>query len=293
MLTTTFAHNYPVKMEINELKEMATQVRRDIVRMVHKVQSGHPGGSLGCTDFITALYFKIMDRKPGFDMDGVGEDLFFLSNGHISPVFYSVLARSGYFPVSELATFRHINSRLQGHPATHEHLPGVRIASGSLGQGLSVACGAAMAKKLNKDSHIVYSLHGDGELQEGQNWEAIMFAAHHKLDNLVATVDYNGQQIDGPTVAVMNLGSLGAKFEAFGWHVLEMDGNNMEEVLRVMADAKAATRKGKPVCVLMTTVMGKGVKFMEGTHEWHGIAPSDKQLEEALNLLSTTTYGDY
>ncbi|MCD6011348.1 MAG: transketolase [Flavipsychrobacter sp.] len=280
-------------MEINELKEVATQVRRDIVRMVHKVQSGHPGGSLGCTDFITALYFKIMERKPGFDMDGIGEDIFFLSNGHISPVYYSVLARSGYFPVSELATFRHINSRLQGHPATHEHLPGVRIASGSLGQGMSVACGAAMAKKLNKDNHIVYSLHGDGELQEGQNWEAIMFAAHHKLDNLIATVDYNGQQIDGPTVAVMNLGSLKEKFEAFGWHVIEMDGNRMEEVIRVMADAKAATGKGKPICVLMTTVMGKGVKFMEGTHEWHGIAPSDKQLEEALNLLPTTTLGDY
>ncbi len=272
---------------------MATQVRRDIVRMVHKVQSGHPGGSLGCTDFLTALYFKIMDRKPGFDMDGTGEDIFFLSNGHISPVFYSVLARSGYFPVSELATFRHINSRLQGHPATHEHLPGVRIASGSLGQGLSVACGAAMAKKLNKDNHIVYSLHGDGELQEGQNWEAIMFAAHHKLDNLIATVDYNGQQIDGPTVAVMNLGSLKDKFEAFGWQVMEMDGNDMEEVLRVMAEAKAAAGNGKPICVLMTTVMGKGVKFMEGTHEWHGIAPSDKQLEEALNLLPVSTYGDY
>ncbi len=280
-------------MELNNLKEMATQVRRDIVRMVHKVQSGHPGGSLGCADFLTALYFKIMERKPGFDMDGTGEDIFFLSNGHISPVFYSVLARSGYFPVSELATFRHINSRLQGHPATHEHLPGVRIASGSLGQGLSVACGAAMAKKLNNDNHIVYSLHGDGELQEGQNWEAIMFAAHHKLDNLIATVDYNGQQIDGPTVAVMNLGSLKDKFEAFGWLVLEMDGNDMEAVLRVMAEAKAAAGNGKPICVLMTTVMGKGVKFMEGTHEWHGIAPSDKQLEEALNLLPVGTYGDY
>lgn len=293
MLTTTFAPITSIAMELNNLKEMATQVRRDIVRMVHKVQSGHPGGSLGCTDFLTALYFKILDRKEGFDMDGNGEDIFFLSNGHISPVYYSVLARSGYFPVSELATFRHINSRLQGHPATHEHLPGVRIASGSLGQGLSVACGAAMAKKLNKDSHLVYSLHGDGELQEGQNWEAIMFAAHHKLDNLIATVDYNGQQIDGPTVAVMNLGSLKSKFEAFGWQVLEMDGNNMEDLLRVMAEAKAATGKEKPVCVLMTTVMGKGVKFMEGTHEWHGIAPSDKQLEEALNLLPITNYGDY
>lgn len=280
-------------MDSNQLKEMATQVRRDIVRMVHKVQSGHPGGSLGCTDFLTALYFNIMERKEGFDMDGIGEDIFFLSNGHISPVFYSVLARSGYFPVSELATFRHINSRLQGHPATHEHLPGVRIASGSLGQGMSVACGAALAKRMNNDNHIVYSLHGDGELQEGQNWEAIMFAAHHKLDNLIATVDYNGQQIDGPTVAVMNLGSLKEKFEAFGWQVMEMNGNDMDDVLKSMAAAKAATGKGKPICMLMHTVMGKGVSFMEGTHEWHGIAPSDKQLEEALNLLPATSFGDY
>lgn len=275
------------------LKEMATQVRRDIVRMVHKVQSGHPGGSLGCTEYLTALYFSIMDRKEGFDMDGNGEDIFFLSNGHISPVFYSVLARSGYFPVSELATFRHINSRLQGHPATHEHLPGVRIASGSLGQGLSVAAGAALAKKMNNDNHIVYSLHGDGELQEGQNWEAIMFAAHHKIDNLISTVDYNGQQIDGPTKLVMDLGSLRAKFEAFGWMVMEMDGNNMDEVLRVMAEAKAATGNGKPICILMTTVMGSGIKFMEGTHEWHGIAPNDAQLAEALTLLPETSYGDY
>ncbi len=272
---------------------MATQVRRDIVRMVHKVQSGHPGGSLGCTDFLTALYFKVMDRKPGFDMDGIGEDLFFLSNGHISPVFYSVLARSGYFPVSELATFRHINTRLQGHPATHEHLPGVRIASGSLGQGLSVAAGAALTKKLNNDNHIVYSLHGDGELQEGQNWEAIMFAAHHKIDNLISTVDFNGQQIDGPTTDVMNLGSLRAKFEAFGWEVMDMDGNNMADVLTVMAAAKAATGKGKPICILMKTEMGKGISFMEGTHEWHGIAPNDKQLEEALTQLTATTFGDY
>jgi transketolase len=280
-------------MTTEQLKEMATQVRRDIVRMVHKVQSGHPGGSLGCTEFLTALYFKIMDRKPGFDMDAVGEDVFFLSNGHISPVFYSVLARSGYFPIAELATFRHINSRLQGHPATHEHLPGVRIASGSLGQGLSVAAGAAMAKKLNNDTHIVYSLHGDGELQEGQNWEAIMFAAHHKVDNLIATVDFNGQQIDGPTNDVMNLGSLRQKFEAFGWTVLEMNGNDMADVLKVMAEAKAATGKGKPVCVLMHTAMGKGISFMEGTHEWHGIAPNDKQLEDALSQLGETSYGDY
>ena len=280
-------------MDSNTLKEMATQVRRDIVRMVHKVQSGHPGGSLGCTDFLTALYFNIMERKEGFDMDGTGEDIFFLSNGHISPVFYSVLARSGYFPVSELNTFRQINSRLQGHPATHEHLPGVRIASGSLGQGMSVAAGAALAKKMNNDSHIVYSLHGDGELQEGQNWEAIMFAAHHKIDNLITTIDFNGQQIDGSTNSVMNLNPLRAKFEAFNWTVLEMDGNDMDQVLTVMAEAKAATGNGKPICIIMTTIMGKGVGFMEGTHEWHGIAPSDKQLEEALSLLPPTSYGDY
>ena len=280
-------------MENTNLVQMATQVRRDIVRMVHAVQSGHPGGSLGCTDFLTALYFNIMQRKPGFDMNGTGEDIFFLSNGHISPVFYSVLARSGYFPVSELATFRKLNSRLQGHPATHEHLPGVRIASGSLGQGLSVASGAALAKKMNNDDHIVYSLHGDGELQEGQNWEAMMFAAHHKIDNLIATIDYNGQQIDGSTKNVMDLGNLRMKFEAFGWIVLEMDGNNMDNVLKMMGEAKATAGKGKPVCMLMHTIMGKGVSFMEGTHEWHGIAPSDKQLAEALEMLGETTYGDY
>lgn len=280
-------------MNIEQLKEMATQVRRDIVRMVHKVQSGHPGGSLGCTDFLTALYFNLMNRKEGFDMDGVGEDLFFLSNGHISPVFYSVLARSGYFPVAELATFRHINSRLQGHPATHEHLPGVRIASGSLGQGLSVAAGAALAKKLNNDSNLVYSLHGDGELQEGQNWEAVMFAAHHKADNLIATIDFNGQQIDGPTDAVLGLGSLRAKFEAFGWLVMDMNGNDMADILKVMNEAKAATGKGKPICIIMTTSMGKGVSFMEGTHEWHGIAPNDAQLADALQQLPVTSFGDY
>src|ERR1700761_1390428 len=232
-------------MENINLKEMATQVRRDIVRMVHKVQSGHPGGSLGCTDFLTALYFRIMDRKPGFDMDGKDEDLFFLSNGHISPVFYSVLARSGYFPVSELGTFRHINSRLQGHPATHEHLPGVRIASGSLGQGMSVALGAALTKKLNKEKNIVFSLHGDGELDEGQNWEAIMFAAHNKVDNLIATIDWNGQQIDGPTEKVMALGNLRQKFEAFGWTVLDMDGHNMEEIVATLESAKALKGQGK------------------------------------------------
>lgn len=289
-----FLHpNILLIMDLNHLKEVATQVRRDIVRMVHAVQSGHPGGSLGCTEFLVALYFEVMKHDPSFNMDGKGEDLFFLSNGHISPVFYSVLARSGYFPVSELATFRKLNSRLQGHPATHEHLPGVRIASGSLGQGMSVASGAALTKKLNNDDRIVYSLHGDGELQEGQNWEAAMFAAHHKLDNLISTIDVNGQQIDGPTKIVMNLGSLKDKFTAFGWHVMEMEGNDMEQVVKGLAAAKAETGKGKPVCVLMHTIMGKGVSFMEGTHEWHGIAPSDKQLEQALAELPVTPLGDY
>ena len=275
------------------MNEMARQVRRDIVRMVHAVQSGHPGGSLGCADFMTALYFNIMERKPGFDMNGVGEDLFFLSNGHISPVFYSLLARSGYFPVQELATFRKLDSRLQGHPATHEHLPGVRIASGSLGQGLSVACGAALAKRMNGDNHQVYTLHGDGELQEGQNWEAAMFAAHHKLDNLISVVDYNGQQIDGSTTKVMNLGSLPAKFSSFGWRVLEMDGHDIVEILDVMAAAKNDKVKGVPTVIIMHTVMGKGVDFMEGTHEWHGTAPNNQQLADALEQLGTTKFGDY
>ena len=280
-------------MDISQLKNIAAQVRRDIVRMVHAVQSGHPGGSLGCADFMVALYFDIMKHNPGqFRMDGVGEDLFFLSNGHISPVFYSVLARSGYFPLSELATFRKIDSRLQGHPTTHEGLPGVRIASGSLGQGMSVACGAARAKKLNGDDRIVYSLHGDGELQEGQNWEAIMFAAHHKLDNLIATIDVNGQQIDGPTGIVMNLESLNAKFAAFNWLVFEMDGNVMEEVVATLQAAKEASGQGKPIVILMRTAMGKGVSFMEGTHEWHGIAPNDAQLEQALLELVGIT-ADY
>jgi transketolase len=279
-------------MDLQNLQQTASQVRRDIVRMVHSAQSGHPGGSLGCADFMVALYFHAMKHDPAFNMDGIGEDLFFLSNGHISPVFYSVLARAGYFPVSELATFRHINTRLQGHPTTHEHLPGVRIASGSLGQGLSVASGAALAKKLNNDDRTVYSLHGDGELQEGQNWEAIMFAAHHKIDNLIATIDVNGQQIDGSTKSVMNLGSLRAKFEAFDWHVMEAEGNDMAQIVKALDDAKAASGKGKPVCILMHTEMGKGVDFMEGTHEWHGIAPSDKQLEAALAQLPETL-GDY
>lgn len=277
---------------MHTLQEIASQVRRDIVRMVHAVQSGHPGGSLGCTDFLVALYFKAMKRNPSFEMDGRNEDLFFLSNGHISPLFYSVLARSGYFPVSELATFRKLNSRLQGHPATHEHLPGVRIASGSLGQGLSVAAGAALSKKQNGDNTIVYSLHGDGELQEGQNWEAIMFAAHHKIDNLIATVDVNGQQIDGSTTQVMNLGNLRAKWESFGWLVLDMDGHDMEAIVKTLEEAKSHCGNGKPICILMKTQMGKGVDFMEGTHEWHGIAPNDEQLARALAQLPETL-GDY
>ncbi len=277
---------------MSELKDIATQVRRDIVRMVHAVQSGHPGGSLGCTDFLTALYFRVMKHDTNFSMNGKNEDLFFLSNGHISPLYYSVLARSGYFPVSELSTFRKINTRLQGHPTTHEELPGVRIASGSLGQGMSVAVGAALTKKLNNDNRIVYSLHGDGELNEGQNWEAIMFAAHKQIDNLIATIDYNGQQIDGPTDKVMSLGNLQAKFEAFGWTTMEMDGNDMDAVVAGLEKAKSLTGKGKPVVILMKTAMGKGVDFMEGSHEWHGIAPNDEQLKKALEQLPETL-GDY
>ncbi|MFT4092115.1 MAG: transketolase [Niabella sp.] len=274
------------------LQEIASQVRRDIVRMVHGVQSGHPGGSLGCADFLTALYFKVMQHDPKFSMDGKNEDVFFLSNGHISPVFYSVLARSGYFDVKELATFRKINSRLQGHPATHEHLPGVRVASGSLGQGMSVAIGDALSKKMNGDTKLVYSLHGDGELNEGQVWEAIMFAAAHKVDNLISTVDWNGQQIDGPTEKVLNMGNLHEKFEAFGWHVLEMNGNDMDDVLATLDKAKAATGQGKPVAIMMHTIMGKGVDFMENDHGWHGIAPNDEQLAKALAQLPETL-GDY
>lgn len=278
--------------DVQELKQIASQVRRDIVRMVHAVQSGHPGGSLGCADFLTTLYFKAMEHKPAFNMDGTNEDLFFLSNGHISPVFYSVLARSGYFDVKELATFRKINSRLQGHPTTHEHLPGVRVASGSLGQGMSVAIGAALAKKINGDKHLVYSLHGDGELDEGQNWEAIMFAGAKGVDNLISTIDHNGQQIDGPTDKVMNLGNLHAKLESFGWLVLDMNGNDVDDVVKVLAEAKAQTGKGKPVGIIMKTEMGKGVDFMEGSHEWHGIAPNDEQLAKALGQLPETL-GDY
>ncbi|MEO6404178.1 MAG: transketolase [Ferruginibacter sp.] len=277
---------------MQQLKDIATQVRRDIVRMVHAVQSGHPGGSLGCTEFFTALYFKIMKHNPDFKMDGIGEDIFFLSNGHISPVFYSVLARSGYFPIAELSSFRKINSRLQGHPTTHEHLPGIRVASGSLGQGMSVAIGAALAKKLNNDTNTVFSLHGDGELDEGQNWEAIMFAAAKGVDNLISTVDYNGQQIDGTTHKVMDLGNLRAKFDAFGWITMTMDGNDMDGVVTGLEHAKTLTGQGKPVVILMTTVMGKGVDFMEGSHEWHGIAPNDEQLKKALEQLPETL-GDY
>ncbi|QLG44154.1 transketolase [Costertonia aggregata] len=278
---------------IMELENLATQVRRDILRMVHKVNSGHPGGSLGCTEFFVVLYNEMMELKDGFDMNGIGEDLFFLSNGHISPVFYSVLARKGYFPIEELNTFRLIDSRLQGHPTTHEGLPGVRIASGSLGQGMSVAIGAAQAKKLNKDSHLIYSLHGDGELQEGQNWEAIMYAAGKKVDNLICTIDLNGQQIDGSTDTVMPMGDLKVKFEAFGWDVMEIkNGNNIEAVLNGMADAKQRTGKGKPVCVLLHTIMGHGVDFMMHTHAWHGKAPNDEQLENALSQ-NAETLGDY
>lgn len=277
---------------MHQLTDIATQVRRDIVRMVHAVQSGHPGGSLGCTEFLTALYFKVMKHNTDFNMDGQGEDLFFLSNGHITPVYYSVLARAGYFPLEELKTFRRINTRLQGHPTTHEHLPGVRMSSGSLGQGMSVAAGAALAKKFNHDPHIVYSLHGDGELDEGQNWEAILFAAHHKVDNLVATIDWNGQQIDGATKDVMGLGDLRAKFEAFDWIVTEMEGNNMDAVVAGLEHAKSLTGKGKPVVILMKTTMGKGIDFMETGHEWHGIAPNDEQLAKALAQLPETI-GDY
>ncbi len=279
-------------MDIQQLEAVASQVRRDIVRMVHGVQSGHPGGSLGCADFLVALYFKHMNIQTEFKMDGIGEDIFFLSNGHISPVFYSVLSRAGYFDKAELASFRKLNTRLQGHPTTHEHLPGVRIASGSLGQGLSVACGAALTKKMNKDTAIVYTLHGDGELQEGQNWEAILFAAHNKIDNLIATVDVNGQQIDGSTKSVMNLDSLRSKFEAFNWTVLEVDGNHMEALDAMLTYARSLTGQGKPIVILMKTEMGKGVDFMEGTHEWHGIAPNDQQLESALAQLPETL-GDY
>ena len=278
--------------DIIKLKKTATQIRRDIVRMVHACQSGHPGGSLGCTDFLVALYFHVLKHNSNFSMDGKGEDLFFLSNGHISPLWYSTLARAGYFEVKELATFRQLNSRLQGHPATHEHLPGIRVASGSLGQGLSVAIGAAQAKKLNGDNNLVYVLMGDGEQQEGQIWEAAMYAAHHKVDNVIATIDYNGQQIDGPVKNIMDLKDLKAKWESFGWHVQEFDGNDMETVIKNLIVAKSLTGKGKPVMNLMRTEMGFGVDFMMNSHKWHGVAPNDEELKRALAQLEETL-GDY
>lgn len=280
--------------DVTELKKLSSQVRRDIVRMVHAVNSGHPGGSLGCVEFFVALYKEIMKHNPAnFNMDGKGEDLFFLSNGHISPVYYSVLSRSGYFPVNELKTFRKLNTRLQGHPTTHENLPGVRIASGSLGQGMSVSIGAAITKKLNKDNSVVYSLHGDGELQEGQIWEAALYAAANKIDNYIATVDYNGRQIDGDVDNVLSLGNLKAKFEAFGWTTLEIaNGNDIEQVIAGLKNAKTYLGKGKPVIILMRTEMGYGVDYMMGTHKWHGKAPNDEQLKTALAQLEETI-GDY
>ena len=280
--------------DIQQLQKLSSQVRRDIVRMVHAVSSGHPGGSLGCTDFLVALYNGVMNHNPKkFTMDGIGEDLFFLSNGHISPVYYSVLARCGYFPVEELKTFRRLNTRLQGHPTTHEHLPGVRIASGSLGQGMSVAIGAALAKKLNKDNSIIYSLHGDGELQEGQIWEAALYASANKVDNYIATIDYNGRQIDGDVENVLSLGNLRAKFEAFGWQIVETEkGNDMASVIEGLEKAKTFIGKGKPIMNIMKTEMGAGVDFMMGTHKWHGSAPNDEQLAKALGQLEETL-GDY
>ncbi len=280
-------HKYP-------LEKICTQIRRDILRMVHAVNSGHPGGSLGCVEYFTALYFEIMKHHPEkWDMDGKNQDLFFLSNGHISPVFYSVMARCGYFDLNELSTFRKLNSRLQGHPTTHEGLPGVRVATGSLGQGLSVAIGAALSKKLNHDNSVVYSLHGDGELQEGQIWEAAMYAAAYKVDNLIATVDYNGRQIDGDVDQVLTLGNLTAKFESFGWQVFQIqDGNNLQEVIESLKRANTYLGKGKPVINIMKTEMGKGVDFMMGSHKWHGVAPNDEQLAQALSQLPETI-GDY
>lgn len=279
--------------DIQKLKQIASQVRRDIIRQTNSAASGHPGGSLGCTDFLVALYFDLMEHDPAFNMKAKGEDVFFLSNGHISPVWYSVLARSGYFPPAELATFRQINSRMQGHPATHEGLPGIRVASGSLGQGLSVAIGMALAKKLDGDDKTIYALTGDGELEEGQVWEAMMFAAHHKVDNLVVAVDWNGQQIDGPTEEVMSLGDLPAKWAAFGWEIVHLeDGNDMEQVVAKLNEAKSKTGQGKPIVILMKTEMGFGVDFMQGTHHWHGKAPNAEQTENALSQLEETL-GDY
>ena len=280
------------KLNISDLENISSQVRRDIVRMVHGVQSGHPGGSLGCTDFLVTLFFSLMNKKKSFSMDGKNEDIFFLSNGHISPVFYSVLARSGYFNIEELKTFRKIDSRLQGHPATHEGLPGVRVASGSLGQGLSVAIGAAISKKLNNDSTLVYVLLGDGELQEGQVWEALMYAAHNNINNLIINIDYNGQQIDGPVDEINSLKSLKKKFKSFGWNVVESNGNDIKDIIKTINEAKKLLKKGLPVVNIMTTIMGKGVDFMENSHKWHGIPPNDEQLNTALNQLQETL-GDY
>ena len=280
------------KLNVSKLRIIASQVRRDIVRMVHNIQSGHPGGSLGCTDFFVTLFFNIMNRNKSFSMNGIGEDIFFLSNGHISPVFYSVLARSGYFKLDELNSFRKINSRLQGHPATHEGLPGIRIASGSLGQGLSVAIGAASSKKLNNDSNIVYALMGDGELQEGQVWEGFMYGANNNIDNLIVSIDYNGQQIDGPVNEINSLKNLKAKFKSFGWSVVESDGNDIENLIEVLNHSKSLLKNGLPVVNIMKTVMGKGVDFMENSHKWHGISPNDDQLSKALNQLEETL-GDY
>ena len=280
------------KLNVSKLRIIASQVRRDIVRMVHNIQSGHPGGSLGCTDFFVTLFFNIMNRNKSFSMNGIGEDIFFLSNGHISPVFYSVLARSGYFKLDELNSFRKINSRLQGHPATHEGLPGIRIASGSLGQGLSVAIGAAISKKLNNDSNIVYALMGDGELQEGQVWEGFMYGANNNIDNLIVSIDYNGQQIDGPVNEINSLKNLKAKFKSFGWSVVESNGNDIENLIEVLNHSKSLLKNGLPVVNIMKTVMGKGVDFMENSHKWHGISPNDEELSKALNQLKETL-GDY
>lgn len=279
-------------LDIAALERFSSQVRRDIIRMVHAVSSGHPGGSLGCADFMTLLYTHVLRHHPEFHMDGRGEDMFFLSNGHISPVWYSVLARSGYFPVSELSTFRRIDSRLQGHPTTHEGLPGIRVASGSLGQGVSVAIGAALGKRLDQDDRLIYVLTGDGELQEGQIWEALMFAAHHKIDNLIMVIDRNGQQIDGPNHEVMNLEDLHAKLQAFGWSVLEMNGHDYNDMYDKLGEAQAQAHRGRPMAIIMTTVMGKGVDYMEGTHEWHGKAPDDHLTEIALSQLDETM-GDF
>jgi len=280
------------KLNVSKLRIIASQVRRDIVRMVHNIQSGHPGGSLGCTDFFVTLFFNIMNRNKSFSMNGIGEDIFFLSNGHISPVFYSVLARSGYFKLDELNSFRKINSRLQGHPATHEGLPGIRIASGSLGQGLSVAIGAAISKKLNNDSNIVYALMGDGELQEGQVWEGFMYGANNNINNLIVSIDYNGQQIDGPVNEINSLKNLKAKFKSFGWSVVESDGNDIKNLIEILNHSKSLLKNGLPVVNIMKTVMGKGVDFMENSHKWHGISPNDEELSKALNQLEETL-GDY